>query len=110
VSLVAASAISRTTPVTVLIQKPVHSNGYSRSSGFTGILGQKPKKTRLIIALHPATMDMPIVCTTRNVGKAHMELDSRTQTLNGSCSSVFRKSFMRACPFCRPLHSPRRSC
>ena len=41
-----------------------------------------------------ATIDIPSVCRNRNMGKAQMEPDSRTQTLNCMFSRAFKKSIM----------------
>jgi len=69
------------TPVKALTQKPHIITGYMRSSGFSGVFGQRPSSAMLIIAAPPATIDMPSVCANRYIGNAQMLFDSRTQVL-----------------------------
>src|ERR1700687_6205926 len=58
------------------------------------VWGHQPKSARLITALPPDTIDIPSVCTKRNIGYAHTEPLSRTQVLNWLCCSHARKFIM----------------
>src|SRR5579863_4897633 len=59
-------------PVTALSQNAAHIYGNTRTNGFIGTAGQKPRIMKLSIELPPATIPIPMVCRTSMVGKAQI--------------------------------------
>src|ERR1039458_2870931 len=74
-------------PLTAFMPNPNHNSGNARAKGLIGTAGQKPSTTRLIMALTPATMDIPRVWTMRIVGNA--------QTVGASLTHWLKAMFSR---------------
>src|SRR5579872_4218915 len=78
-------------PVTAFNQNAAHIYGNTRAKGFRGTAGQKPSVIRLSIVEPPATIPMPIVCSTSMVGNAQIVGASFTHMLKDRFSRNSRK-------------------